>query len=139
MPMGVNSTRSEVAAVWIAAKPPDHVTGLFYRQPELATKQLELLVEAFPERRRVTALWDVVSEEQFRAAERAAQSMRLALHSLKLENPPYDFDAALRSAVQDEAQMLLLLSTPSFVNQRTRIAELAIKSSAHHEHLQNLR
>jgi hypothetical protein len=23
MPMGVNSTRSEVAAVWIAAKPPD--------------------------------------------------------------------------------------------------------------------
>jgi putative ABC transport system substrate-binding protein len=69
----------------------------------------------------------VVSEEQFRAAERAAQSMRLALLPLKLENPPYDFDAAFRSAAQEEAQMVLVLSSPSFTNQRTRIAELAIR------------
>jgi len=125
--LAINYDPIERGYVKSLAQPGGHVTGLFYRQPELATKQLELLVEAFPERRRVTALWDVVSEEQFRAAERAAQSMRLTLHSLKLENPPYDFDAAFRSAVQNEAQMLLVLSTPSFTNQRTRIAELAIR------------
>src|SRR5215471_9549660 len=31
------------------AKPGGNVTGLFYRQQELAAKQLELLIEAFPE------------------------------------------------------------------------------------------
>ena len=125
--LAINYDPIERGYVKSLAQPGGHVTGLFYRQPELATKQLELLVEAFPERRRVTALWDVVSEEQFRAAERTAQSMRLSLRSLKLENPPYDFDAAIRRAVQDEAQMLLVLSSPSFTNQRTRIAELAIR------------
>jgi hypothetical protein len=35
-----------------------NVTGLFYRQPELAVKRLELMVEAFPERTRVAILWD---------------------------------------------------------------------------------
>jgi len=125
--LAINYDPFERGYVKTLAQPGGHVTGLFYRQPELATKQLELLVEAFPERRRVAALWDVVSEEQFRAAEGAAQSMRLALRPLKLENPPYDFDAAFRNAVQEEAQMVLVLSSPSFTNQRTRIAELAIR------------
>ena len=40
------------------AKPGGNVTGLFYRQPELAVKRLELMVEAFPERTRVAILWD---------------------------------------------------------------------------------
>jgi hypothetical protein len=33
-----------------------NITGLYYRQPELAVKQLELLLEAFPERIRVAVL-----------------------------------------------------------------------------------
>jgi ABC-type uncharacterized transport system substrate-binding protein len=88
------------------AQPGGNITGLYYRQPELAVKQLELLVEAFPERTRVAVLWDLVSTDQFSALERAVQSMRLSLRSLKLENPPYDFDAAFRTVVQGEAQML---------------------------------
>jgi putative ABC transport system substrate-binding protein len=110
------------------AQPGGNVTGLFYRQPELAVKQLELLVEAFPERTQVAVLWDSASPEQFNAVERAAQSMQLSLRPLKLENPPYDFDAAFRTVVQGEAQMLHVLSSPLFTSQRAHIAELAIKN-----------
>jgi ABC-type uncharacterized transport system substrate-binding protein len=34
------------------AHPGGNVTGIFYRQPELAAKQLEILVQTFPERSR---------------------------------------------------------------------------------------
>jgi putative tryptophan/tyrosine transport system substrate-binding protein len=108
-------------------QPGSNVTGLFYRAPELAVKQLELLAEAFPERSRVAVLLDSASADQFTAIERATQSMRLSLRSLKLENPPYDFDAAFRTVVHDEAQMLHVLSSPLFTPQRARIADLAIR------------
>jgi putative ABC transport system substrate-binding protein len=109
------------------SEPGGNITGVFYRQPELAVKQLELLVEAFPERKRLAALWDVQSADQANAAERAAQSLGLSLRMLKLENPPYDFDAAFRVLLQDGAQMLQFLSTPAFTPHRARIAELAIQ------------
>jgi putative ABC transport system substrate-binding protein len=96
------------------AQPGGNITGLYYRQPELAVKQLELLVEAFPERTQVAILWDPVSADQLSAIERAKQSMRLSLRSLKLENPPYDFDAVFRTVVRGEAQMLHVLSSPAF-------------------------
>lgn len=109
------------------AKPGGNITGIFYRQPELAAKQLELLVEAFPERNRLAALWDIHSTDQAAAAERAAKSMGLSLRLLKLETPPYNFEVAFQTLAQDGAQMVMLLSTPLFTPHRARIAELAIR------------
>ena len=54
------------------AQPGGNVTGVFTRQPELAAKQVELLKETFPERTRVTALWDSLSTDQLRSVEHAA-------------------------------------------------------------------
>jgi putative ABC transport system substrate-binding protein len=107
--------------------PGGNVTGVFYRQPELAAKQLELLSEAFPGGRQIAILWDSVSEDTFRSAERAAQSMQLVLRSLKLENPPYDFDAAFRTLAEGQSQSVLVLSSPLFTAHRVRIAELAFQ------------
>jgi putative ABC transport system substrate-binding protein len=107
------------------AQPGGNITGLYYRQPELAVKQLELLVEAFPERKRAAVLLDSASADQLSAIERAVPSMRLSLRSLKLD-PPYDFDAAFRTVAQSEAQMLQVLSSPAFNPHRAHIAELAI-------------
>jgi putative ABC transport system substrate-binding protein len=90
-------------------------------------KQLELLVEAFPERTRVAVLWDSAAADQVSAIERAVQSTRLSLRLLKLENPPYDFDTAFRMVVQGEAQILHVLSSPAFNPQRAHIAGLAIE------------
>ena len=59
------------------ARPGGNVTGIVSRRPELAAKQIELLVEAFPERKRLGALWDALSADQFAAAEREAKARQL--------------------------------------------------------------
>jgi len=72
-------------------------------------------------------LYDGVSADQFGAAERQARSLHLDVQSLKLENPPYDFDAAFRSLAEGSPQMLLVLSSTFFTLSRSHIAELAIQ------------
>jgi putative ABC transport system substrate-binding protein len=109
------------------ARPGGNITGVVSLQTELAAKQVELLTQAFPERTRLAVLWDGISADQFAAAERQARSLRLDVQSLKLENPPYDFDAAFRSLAEGSPQMLLLLSSAFFTPQRSHIAELAIQ------------
>jgi putative ABC transport system substrate-binding protein len=109
------------------ARPGGNITGVVSLQTELAAKQVELLTQAFPERTRLAVLWDGISADQFNAAERQARLLRLDVQSLKLENPPYDFDAAFRSLATGSPQMLLVLSSPFFTSSRAHIAELAIQ------------
>jgi putative tryptophan/tyrosine transport system substrate-binding protein len=68
-----------------------------------------------------------LSAEQFNSAQREAESMHIELRSHKLENPPYDFDAAFRAVAKDGARMLLVLSSPLFPAQGPHIADLAIQ------------
>jgi putative ABC transport system substrate-binding protein len=109
------------------ARPGGNITGVFYRQPELAAKQLELLTQTFPEKSRLAVLYDTNSADQFSAAEEAARSMPLELQPLKLEKPPYDFGAAFQTMAQGGAQMVLVLSSPFFVERRPEVAALAIE------------
>jgi putative tryptophan/tyrosine transport system substrate-binding protein len=109
------------------ARPGSNVTGIFFRQPELAQKQLELLTEAFPGRTKVVALYDALSDDQFTAAKRAAEIMKLEFRGLKLENPPYNFDAAFRVLAKESSLILLVLSSPHFTPSQSRIAALAIE------------
>jgi putative ABC transport system substrate-binding protein len=109
------------------ARPDGNVTGVFLRQIELAEKQTELLWQAFPDRTRIGILWDALSAEQFRAAERRAKIFGLQVHSMKLENPPYDFEAAFGSLTGASTQTLLVLSSPHFTSERAQIAQLAIQ------------
>ena len=109
------------------ARPGGNITGVFYRQPELAAKQLELLTQAFPEKSRFAVLYDANSADQLSAAEEAAKSMPLELRPLKLEKPPYDFAAAFATMAQGGAQVVLVLSSPPFVEHRPQIAALAIE------------
>jgi putative ABC transport system substrate-binding protein len=108
------------------ARPDGNVTGVFLRQTELAEKQTELLWQAFPNRARLGILWDAISVDQFSAAERRAKIFGLQVHSLKLENPPYDFEAAFRALAAASTETLLVLSSPHFQPARARIAQLAI-------------
>jgi hypothetical protein len=68
------------------ARPGGNITGVFTRQPELAVKQLQLLVEAFPEKNHLGILWDDQTTEQFESAEQEAQKNRLAMKSIKLND-----------------------------------------------------
>ena len=109
------------------ARPGGNITGLFYRQAELAAKKVELLAQAFPDKARLGIFWDSLVADEFGAAEHAAKSLRLELNALKLENPPYDFAAAFRTIAERGAQMLLVLSSPLFSQYRPQLAELAIE------------
>lgn len=108
------------------ARPDRNITGLVSRSPELAAKQLELLVEAFPDKP-IAALWEPASAAQFDTVQRAAQSFHIELRSHKVEKPPFDFDEAFRAIAQDGSRMVLVLSGPSFGMQRAHIADLAIQ------------
>jgi putative ABC transport system substrate-binding protein len=125
--MAVNYDPIERGYVASLARPGGNITGLFYRQLELAAKQLELLTQAFPDKTRLAVLFDAQSADQFGAAEQAASSMRLELRPLKLEKPPYDFAAAFRTIAQDGAQMILVLSSPHFAESRPQIGQLVIQ------------
>src|SRR5262245_37167522 len=107
------------------ARPGGNITGIVFQQLELAQKQVELLTQAFPDRSRLAVLFDRQSADQFGAAEQAAKALNLQVQELRLENPPYDIDAAFRDASSGEAQSMLVLSSPFFLPQQTRIIELA--------------
>ncbi len=106
------------------AHPGGNITGIFYRQPELAAKQLELLTQAFPNATRLGVIWDALSVDQYDAAKQAA-GQHFSLQPLKLENPPYDFAAAFRTLAQGGAQMVLVLSSPFFSEHHAEIADAA--------------
>jgi putative ABC transport system substrate-binding protein len=84
-------------------------------------------MEAFPERKRLGALWDVLSADQFASAQRETKARQLTLRAIKMENPPYDFDPAFRALAQEGVDMLHVLGSPLFSQQYERLAELTIQ------------
>jgi putative ABC transport system substrate-binding protein len=109
------------------AKPGGNVTGVFLRQTELAEKQVELLTQALPGRTRLGVLWDYISADQFEPAERRAKLLRLEVHSRKMQDPPYDLEAAYRTLADARADMLLVLTSPFFAMQREQLVNLATR------------
>src|SRR5262249_14532636 len=109
------------------ARPGGNITGLFFRQAELAAKKVELLAQAFPERTRLSILWDALTADEFSAAERAPRSLHRERRTVKLKTAPYACTAAFRTIAQDGAQMLLVLSSPFFAEHRRQLADLAIQ------------
>ena len=109
------------------SRPGGNVTGVVFQQLELAQKQVEILTQAFPDRTRLVVLFDAQTTDQFAVAERAAKSLKIAVQPLRLENPPYDFEAAFRNASAGSAQMALVLSSPLFAAKSSLIAQLAIR------------
>ena len=87
-------------------KPGGRITGIISLQTELAKKQVELLTQAFPNKHLLSVLYDQISAQQFDAAELQARTLHLEVQSQKLDNPPYDFDAAFRKLAEGAPQML---------------------------------
>src|SRR5262249_24767667 len=45
------------------ARPGGNITGVFFRQPELTAKKVELLTQTFPEKTRLAVLWDALTAD----------------------------------------------------------------------------
>lgn len=108
------------------ARPGGRITGVFNRQPELAEKQVELLKDAFPDRKQLGILWDDVSADQFAAAGRRARALGLEVVPIKFEHLPYDIPAAFRRLSDHSVQLLLVLSTPFFALYEHEIVQSTI-------------
>jgi putative ABC transport system substrate-binding protein len=127
--VAINFDPIERGYVSSLAKPSGNITGLIYRQPELAAKQVELLAEAFPGKNKLAVLWDAQTADQFSYAERRATSTRFNVQSIKLERPPYNIEAAFNEIQAQRAEVLLVLSSPSFIPSMGRIAEATMAKS----------
>jgi putative ABC transport system substrate-binding protein len=108
-------------------RPGSNITGVTTRQSELVGKRLELLKEALPRLSRVAVFWDIYSQRQFDELQQAARSVGVRIQSIELGDP-YDFKAAFRAAKQKEAGAVIVLFSPVFYRERTKLAALALEA-----------
>jgi putative ABC transport system substrate-binding protein len=106
-------------------KPGGNVTGVFASPTEIAQKQVELLMEALPGRRRFACCWDAETADQFAAVERVAKAAKLDFLPLRHEKPPYSIELTFKNFVVRKTQMAMFLPSQHFGGRRSKIAELA--------------
>ena len=110
------------------ARPGGNFTGFFLDMPELGGKQIELLIEAVPSISRVAVLWDAaIGTIQFQATQKAPRPAGVTLQSLPLRRVE-DIDAAFEQAAREQAQGLVVLSSPVIFAQRSHIADAALNA-----------
>ncbi len=127
--VGLDLESDPVAAGWAKslARPGGNVTGLFLDVPELGGKQIELLRRVVPTITDLAVLWDAtIATLQFRATEAAAQSLGINLRSFPIRNADEIKDAVDRAA-HDRVHGMIVLTSPLIFNQRSQIADLALK------------
>jgi putative tryptophan/tyrosine transport system substrate-binding protein len=108
------------------AKPGGNLTGLAWEANDLATKQLQLLLEAVPQTTRVAALGHSANPTARTAAEAAARSLGVKLDVINI-GLPADIPAAFEAAKRGRPGALIVLPSPMFYGERRRLAELAVR------------
>jgi putative ABC transport system substrate-binding protein len=112
------------------ARPGGNITGLATLAPEISGKQLELLKEIVPRISRVAVLGNSTepgNAQALREVELAAGTFGVQLQHLDVLGPK-DIETAFRAATKGRADALLVLASPVLNDQRTHIADLALKS-----------
>ena len=132
IPIVMASDPDPVANGFVAslARPGGNITGLATLSPELGGKRLELLKEILPKLSRVTVLGNSTepgNAQALREVELAAGTFGVQLQHLDVLGPK-DIDTAFRAATKGRADALLVLASPVLNDQRTQIANLALKS-----------
>jgi putative tryptophan/tyrosine transport system substrate-binding protein len=110
------------------ARPGGNITGLSEQYADLLPKWLELLKEAVPQASRVgvltmSSLWPVQSEP-WQALQQAAQTMRVTLHRVEVQEPSA-FESAFAGMTQEHVEALIMLPHPLLFRHRTRLVALA--------------
>ncbi|MFO1304948.1 MAG: ABC transporter substrate-binding protein [Burkholderiales bacterium] len=114
------------------ARPGGNVTGLTYGvDTDIFGKQLQLLMEAVPNVRRVAVLSNPASggpthKVRMESVKNSARALGLQLQILEV-NEPSDFDAAFAAMSKERAGALFLSGDAMFFVHRARLADLATK------------
>jgi putative ABC transport system substrate-binding protein len=111
------------------ARPAGNITGVFLDQAEVSAKQLQLLKEVVPSLSRVAVLWDApLATAQREAVAVAGRRLGIAVTPIVWRGTDA-LPVALRSAAQDGAQGLIVLSSPRIQERfRPLVAEAAVKN-----------
>jgi putative tryptophan/tyrosine transport system substrate-binding protein len=128
--IGFDLESDPVASGWVKsfARPGGNFTGLFLDMPELGGKQIELLKEAVPMVARLAVLWDAtIGAVQFSATEMAARPSGVTLESLPIRSVE-DIKDSIERAAREQVHGLVVLTSPLIFNERSRIADLALKT-----------
>ena len=112
------------------ARPGGNITGLSDFAPEISGKGLELLKETVPRLSRVAVLGTSTrpgNAQSLKETELAAVALRVKLQQLDVLSPK-DIETAFRAAANEHADGALVLQSSIHFSQRTKIAELMVKS-----------
>src|SRR5215469_283384 len=112
------------------ARPGGNITGLTLRTPELSGKRLELLKEVVPNGKRVAVLGEEANPSHtidFRSMRTVATALGLELHQMEVRSPN-NFESAFSKITKlVRASALFIQDAPIFIDNRKRLADLAIK------------
>jgi putative ABC transport system substrate-binding protein len=113
------------------ARPGANITGVTSLAPELATKRLELLNEAFPKTARVAVLWNSAippAEVALNELRAAAPVLGVDLLFVEVPGPP-GFAEAFAAIMRERADALFVFPDPLTFGNRESIVGFANKNS----------
>jgi putative tryptophan/tyrosine transport system substrate-binding protein len=102
------------------ARPGANITGVTSLAPELATKRLALLKEAFPKTARVAVLWNSAippAEVALKELRAAAPALGVDLQFVEVPGPP-GFAEAFAAIMRERADALFVFPDPSDIRQQ---------------------
>jgi putative tryptophan/tyrosine transport system substrate-binding protein len=131
IPIVMASVGDAVGAGYVAslAHPGGNITGLTLVATDQSAKRLQLVKELLPGVVRVAVLSNANGAGhrlQLKEMEPAAAKLGLKLQSLAISDVS-DIDAALRTAVQANAQAIVTMEDPMIQSQRNQIAEFGLR------------
>ena len=110
------------------ARPGGNATGLTIIMSETMVKSLELLKATIPGLARVAVIWDPATPSHapgLKAVEAVARTLDLQLQTLAVRSAT-EFDGAFSAIVHEHAGAVLVLSTPLYMGESKRLADLAL-------------
>src|SRR5215831_9364235 len=133
IPIVITNVGDPVTAGLVAslARPGGNVTGFTALTPELNTKRLEVLKDAFPKLARVGFLRQpeaaIGIDLQLKELRPAAQALKLKLEEIETPLDAKGLESAFQTAKQKQVNAIMTQLSPRFLAARKRIVELAGK------------
>ncbi|HEY7064422.1 MAG TPA: ABC transporter substrate-binding protein [Chloroflexota bacterium] len=127
--VGITSDPVALGLVASLSRPGGNLTGFLVDLPELGSKQLELLAEAFPGTERVAVLWNPDHPTHplvLRQLDVTARALGVTLQLVAVRGPD-DVEPAFTAAAAARADAVLALHDPVTFAQRERIVALAAR------------
>jgi putative tryptophan/tyrosine transport system substrate-binding protein len=108
-------------------RPGENLTGLSFMSPDLSAKRLEVLVEAFPNTKRVATLWnpdDPVYALELQRTDTAARALGIILRPIEVRTRD-DFGAAFATMADENADALIAFAHTLTIQNRSSVVGLA--------------